>query len=294
MTGFGRGEAPLQGRRLVAEVRSVNHRFLELKLRLGRDDGELEGELGRLVRGRLERGAVTLSLREEIDEGDAHGPDPSLLIDTARALAWMGALTKLGAAVGAREQPSLQLVCAQPGVLRSRAVEVARPIYAAAAREAVGGAIATLVADRRREGEALHRELGERLLAIGGLRDAVRALAAAEPRAHAERLSTRLSALLEGRGPLVDPQRLAQEVAMLAERLDVTEELVRLSAHLEEARRLLDGDGPAGRKLDFLSQEIHREVNTIGSKAQSADIAAKIVEMKSELERFREQVQNVE
>lgn len=295
MTGFGRAEVPLGARRLVAEVRTVNHRFLELKLRMGRDDGELEVELGKLVRTRLERGAVTMSLREEVDDVDeGRGADPALLIDEARAQAWMKALTKLGEKIGAQGAPSLQLVCGQSGVLRQKAMEVPRAVYTEAARAAVNGALAALSAARLREGAALARELEDRLAALDRLREEVAQLSAKEPAAHSERMAQRLTVLLEGRGASIDPQRLAQEVALLAERLDVTEELVRLVAHFGEARRLMAGQGPAGRKLDFLSQEIHREVNTIGSKQQSHDIATRIIEMKAELERFREQVQNVE
>ena len=291
MTGFGRAEAQLGTRRVVAEVRSVNHRFLELKVRLGRDDGELEAELTKAVRGRLERGAVTLTLREEVDEGDAPA---EALVDEGRARAWMDTLRRLGAAIGAEGAPTLGLVCAQPGVLRARASESPRPAFVDAARTAVARALDALADARAREGEGLGRELDERLASLRRLMGEVARLSAGEPAAHQVRLTQRVAALLSPTGATVDPQRLAQEIALLAERLDVTEELVRLGAHLDEARRLLAGDGPSGRRLDFLAQEIHREVNTIGSKAQSAEIAARVVDLKAELERFREQVQNLE
>ncbi|MEO6953317.1 MAG: YicC/YloC family endoribonuclease [Polyangia bacterium] len=290
MTGFGRAEVHLDGRRLVVELRSVNHRFLELKVRLPREDAELEAELGKLVRARLLRGSVSLSLREEGDDPtQADGP----LVDTARAKQWALALGEVAVAVGA-PPPSLELVCAQQGVLRPRAPETTRPALLTAARAATDAALRSLSDTRAREGAELGRDLAGRLDTLGTLRDKVKVLADAEPELHKKKLATRLAALLDDRPGQVDPQRLAQEVALLAERLDVNEELVRLAAHLDEARRLLGGKEAAGRRLDFLSQEIHREVNTIGSKSQSTDITATVIEMKAELERFREQVQNLE
>lgn len=301
MTGFGRGDAPIGSRRLVAELRSVNHRFLELKVRLGREDAELEGELTKLVRGRLERGAVSLTLREELDDTTgAQVAQAEMLIDLERAKEWARALARIGEAIGSPDVPSLALVCGQSGVVRTQKLEVARGDFNAAARTAVAAALDALLDGRTREGAALVRELAERLAVLTQLRTEVGRLAAAEPATHAEKLGQRIAALLDGRNAsgapkvTLDPQRLAQEVALLAERLDVTEELVRLGAHLDEARRLLAGQGPSGRRLDFLSQEIHREVNTIGSKSQASEITARIIDMKAELERFREQVQNVE
>ena len=290
MTGYGRAEAQLDGRRLVVELRSVNHRFLELKVRLPREDAELEAELGKLVRSRLSRGSVSLSLREE---GDDAAQAEGALVDTARAKQWALALGEVAIAVGA-PPPTLELVCAQQGVLRPRAPETPRPLLLTAARAATDAALRSLSETRAREGAALGRDLAGRLEALGTLRDRVKQLADAEPELHRRKLAARLAALLDDRPGQVDPQRLAQEVALLAERLDVSEELVRLGAHLDEATRLLGGTEAAGRRLDFLSQEIHREVNTIGSKSQSTDITATVIELKAELERFREQVQNLE
>ena len=292
MTGYGRAEAQLDGRRLVAELRSVNHRFLELKMRLPREDAELEAELGKLVRSRLQRGAVSLSLREEGEpglDGQADGP----LVDTVRAKQWALALGELAVAIGA-PPPTLDLVCAQQGVLRPRPPETPRPALMTAALAAVDAALRSLSGARAREGAELGRDLAGRLDTLVTLRAKVQQLADAEPDAHRRKLQTRLSALLDDRPGQIDPQRLAQEVALLAERLDVSEEIVRLGAHIDEARRLLSGTEAAGRRLDFLSQEIHREVNTIGSKSQSTAITSTVIEMKAELERFREQVQNLE
>ena len=283
----------MEGRRLIAELRSVNHRFLELKMRVGREDAELESELGKLVRSRLERGAVSLFIREESDDRDGAA---QALIDEDRARVWLAALSKLKSDLALPGELSLELVCAQSGVMRTRPAETPRATHVAAARVVVAAALEALIANRGREGQELLRELDGRLATLSSLRKEIAGLAEREPKAHADRLSARLQVLLEGRAGTaqLDPQRLAQEVALLAERLDITEELVRLEAHLEEARRLLDGNAPAGRRLDFLLQELLREVNTIGSKSQSTDITRRVIDMKAELERFREQAANVE
>ena len=164
-----------------------------------------------------------------------------------------------------------------------------------AAREllhALGAALDALVAMRAREGEALARDLSGRLDTVEGLVGRAAALVPQTVEHHRARLAERVQEL--SRGIPIDPARLAQEVALFADRTDVTEEVTRLRSHLAQARALLAGDEPAGRKLDFLVQEMHREVNTIGSKSQSAEIAAIVVSAKAEVERMREQVQNVE
>ena len=298
MTGFGRSEAPLLGRRIVAELRSVNHRFLEVKMRLGREDGELEAELGKLVRSKLERGAVSLFLREENDDSDGTDGQAAArgLIDEDRARLWLAALSQLKSNLQLAGEVTVQMVTSQSGVVRTRAAETPRADYVGAARLAVAASIDALIANRAREGEELARELAGRVDTLVRFRGEIAGLAESEPKAHAERLRARLDTLLQGRAGVaaIDPQRLAQEVALLAERLDVTEELVRLDAHLDEARRLLGGNVPAGRRLDFLLQELLREINTIGSKSQSTEITKRVIDMKAELERFREQAANVE
>ena len=300
MTGFGHGSSEVGGRRCIVEVRSFNHRFIDLKLRLPAlwTDPLLEQLLGQTVRKRIHRGSVVVTIREE---GSRHAV-PQVQVNSGLAEAYKQAVgtlwqTLAPAAAGGPSDAvlaqTLPLLIAQPGILTLGEVGLDTESRYTALEPILEQALAGLLTSRQREGEALCKDLLERLGLLSKQLDEVAKLAEQAPEQQRRRLSDRLSRLLDT--PLaLDPQRLAQEVALLADRLDVTEEITRLRAHLVEFRRLCQGDALAGRQLDFLTQEIHREVNTIGSKAQSAEIAARIVAMKAELERLREQIQNVE
>jgi uncharacterized protein (TIGR00255 family) len=286
MTGYGRGTCEVGGRRLVIEMRSLNHRFLEVKLRLPWADAAIDQFVVQLLRTRLDRGVVTVSARED------SGAAPQLVrADVALARGYAQALEQVRTALGIAEPVSLALVAALPGVLVAGEGTGDSEALWKALEPGVSQAAAALVEARAREGASIAADLGAHVDALEAHASALRKLTVDAPVQQQKRLLERLSRLsAEG----VDPQRLAQEVAMLADRADVSEELSRLSAHLVEIRRLLDEPGPQGRRLDFLVQELNREVNTIGSKSQSAEVAARVVEAKSVIERIREQVQNVE
>jgi uncharacterized protein (TIGR00255 family) len=287
MTGFGAGHGASGGEELDVEVRSVNHKFCEVKVRAPRELGALELDATKAVKDRLARGGVEVSIRRP---GTAGGLAPR--VDVALAQSYARAFAEIAARTGLSGGPTLSDVIAADGVVRmeERAVDVE------AAREALRAALAAaldaLVAMRAREGEALERDLSGRLAHVEELVARVAELVPAALAAHEARMTERVQEL--ARGVTVDPARLAQEIAILADRTDVTEEITRLRSHVGQVRALLGSGEPAGRKLDFLVQEMHREVNTIGSKSQSAEIAAAVVEMKAEVERMREQVQNVE
>ncbi|HVV16888.1 MAG TPA: YicC/YloC family endoribonuclease [Polyangia bacterium] len=285
MTGFGRGSADAGERRLRVEIRSVNHRGLDLKIRSSEPDATCDAEIGRAVRGALERGSVIVQIRDE-------AADPAGGLDERRVRTLYAVLERLREELRIEQPVSLGTVgafmeTATGGTLSGEALwEVLRP--------AVTGALSELQAMRAREGEALAADLRGRRERLVELAASLRAGAARLPQKFAERLADRLAAL--SRDVAVDPGRLAQEVALMAERLDVTEELVRLDTHLDHLGALLGGSAGrgVGRKLDFLLQEIGRELNTIGSKAQDAGMAALVIDAKAELERLREQAQNVE
>ena len=282
MTGFGRGTGEREGTRATIDVRSVNHRFVDLKLR-AQVAPALEDAIGARIRGTAERGAVTVSVR--VDRARAAGV---VRLDAARAVhAELSALAhELGIA-----GPDLALVLAQPGVIATGDGDVDDSDHAILA--ALDAALRQLVEMRGSEGRALAVELGHRLDELAARRAAIGGLAAGVPEQLQRRLHERVRRLLAD-DSAVDPARVAQEVALIAERADVTEELVRLGSHLTQARALVAGPGASGRRLDFLVQEIGRELNTIGSKAQHAEITATIVEAKATLEKLREQIQNVE
>jgi uncharacterized protein (TIGR00255 family) len=293
MTGYGRGTAERGGRRVTIEIRSVNHRFLDVKLRGGALEPGLEDAVVTRLRDRVERGAVAIAVRLERRAAGA----PAIDRDAARAA--YAALRGLADELGT-PPPGLDLVVAQPGVLVAPDADGGDDAdLIAAAGAAADAAVAALVAMRTTEGESLARELATRTAAVRVLVDEVAALAVAVPADAKRRLDDRLRRLLgdvdAAAGPALDPTRLAQEVVLLADRSDVTEELVRLRSHLEQlATTLAQATGAVGRRLDFLLQEVGRELNTIGSKTPSAEIVNRIVAAKVELEKLREQAQNVE
>jgi len=285
MTGFGRGIAEQAGLRATVDIRSVNHRFLDLKLRGAAIAPALEEAVSTKVRAALERGAVAVAINVARISRDQAAPS----IDPAAAAAAHAQLAALAQQLGL-PGPDLALVLAQPGVISTaERTEEDPPVL-----PALEAALAQLDRMRSTEGQALAADLTARFDELTALRAQIATLAAAVPHQLTKRLQERIARLLDGHDTNVDPARLAQEVALLADRSDVTEELVRLASHLDQARSLIAGKASAGRRLDFLVQEIGRELNTIGSKSTITEISAAIVEGKAVLEKVREQVQNVE
>jgi uncharacterized protein (TIGR00255 family) len=287
MTGFGAGRGGAAGEVVEAEVRSVNHKFCEVKARLPREMSPLETELVRQVKDRLARGGIEFSLRRSSARG-ALAPR----VDAELAAAYAAAFEEVRARLGLSGQVSLSEVLAADGVvtLEERAVDLDSARTAGA--EALAAALDALVAMREREGAALARDLESRLQVVEKIAARLAELSPDSVEAYRTRLHERVAELSRGLAP--DPVRLATEVALFADRTDVTEELTRLASHVAQMRGLLASGEPAGRKMDFLVQEMHREANTVGSKSQSAEAAAAVVSLKAEIERMREQVQNVE
>jgi uncharacterized protein (TIGR00255 family) len=287
MTGFGSGRGAFDREDVVVEVRSVNHKFCEIKVRLPRELSVLETDIGRTVKERLARGGIEVTVRRA-------GPGGSMAprVDAALAEAYARAYAEVAARLGMHGQVTLSDIVSAEGVIRLDDREADLDAARAATERALAQALEALVAMRAREGEALRRDLDARLAAVEGLVARVETLAPAAVEHHRARLAERVQELTSGI-PL-DPSRLAQEIALLAERTDVAEEVTRLRSHVAQARQLLGSGEPAGRKLDFLVQEMHREGNTIGSKSQNAEISGIVVTIKAEIERMREQVQNVE
>jgi uncharacterized protein (TIGR00255 family) len=289
MTGFGRGECKVGSTHLVVDLRSVNHRFLDLKLRLPQEASGMEPALRKLVGQRLSRGRIDLTLKVQRENGR-----PQVRVDRdllQRFLQVVGSVQKEMKLPGTVDLGTLLQI---PGVLRvgTERGEL-EPKERQGAQAAVRDALDALCRMREREGAALQRDVTRRLRAIRRHTLAIQRRSAGL----GERLSRKLRARVRrlAQGVDVDPVRLAQEVAYLADRSDVTEELVRLLAHLDSMEQLLSGKGgPAGKELDFLTQELHRETNTIHSKAGDLAIGRHALAMKSEVEKIREQIQNVE
>ncbi|HEU4731272.1 MAG TPA: YicC/YloC family endoribonuclease [Kofleriaceae bacterium] len=287
MTGFGRGLVERGDVRATVDIRTVNHRFLDLKLRAGQIPAALEDAIAGRIRGAMERGSVTVTVH-------LTGRAPGGLRIHGEAAARAHQLLSELAAQLAIAGPDLALVLAQPGVITTD--EAVDEGGAALALAAVDAALVQLDAMRTTEGVALASELRLRIDELAAARAQIAGLAASVTQQVARRLRDRVKRLSEEAGVAgeLDEARLAQEVALLADRADITEELVRLASHLDQARALLDASGAVGRRLDFLVQEIGRELNTIGAKSTSVEITTAVVAGKATLEKIREQVQNVE
>jgi uncharacterized protein (TIGR00255 family) len=287
MTGFGAAEGAVAGGRLRVEIRTVNHRFFNFAPKLPNELVALENELRERVRKDLDRGHVAVSARwVEYPERAAE-----LSIDLARAEAAAARLLELKTALGLAGEVTVELVARQPDVLVTRTPDAAElafadiePIVARAATECR--------VMRAREGAALAEDLRARLAAIEANAGVIATRAPERLVRERDRLHASVTQLLAGR-PL-DDQRLAQEIAIIADKLDISEELVRLRQHLVACRAALAGDQPVGKQLGFLAQELGREVNTMGSKANDAVIQQAVIAMKGELEKFREQLENLE
>jgi uncharacterized protein (TIGR00255 family) len=287
MTGFGAAtsfEAEVQVR---VEARSVNHRYLQLKVKLPPDLSAFEGEIEAAVRKAIDRGAITLSVSVEA------GGSPAVRIDRELAKHYLAEVQELAQELGIAEKPRLETILALPGVVGTQADSGLREREARLLRSAVGEALDELLLMREREGAALELDLRANAAAVTKEAARIEKRMPKVVREHHKKLRLRMQELLGGRTKL-GPSELPRELALLADRMDVSEELARLASHFEQWTALLDKGGAIGRQLDFLVQEMLREANTIGSKCNDAEVAHSVVEVKTRIERLREQVQNVE
>ena len=287
MTGCGSGRAVRCDWEVTAELKTVNHRFLDISLRLPRNLAFLEPVTREgLARG-LKRGHVEVYLNvRSLSEGNRQ-----VETDTALARGYAEAAEQIAAATGKEASVSVRDLMGMEGVVTLTEAEMDQEAVAGACAEALEEAVAQVNAMRTREGEHLREDLRLHLETAAVLRKRILERAPAVVTEYKAKLENRISQLGVS---AVDPQRLAQEVALMADRCAVDEELARLESHMVQMRRYLETEGEIGKKMDFLIQEMNREANTIGSKASDAEIAQRVVDLKSEIEKMREQIQNVE
>jgi uncharacterized protein (TIGR00255 family) len=288
MTGFGAAEGAAAGGRLRIEIRTVNHRHFNLAAKLPGDLAALEGELRERLRREFDRGHVTVHGRwtEYPERASGFG------IDIERARLVTTRLRELQTALGLGGEVTVELVARQPDVLSTTSANAALEVSWSEVEPIVAQASVDCRAMRAREGEALAEELRHRLDLLESSWQRIAGWAPGRLIRERDRLRSAVTELLDGRA--VDDGRLAQEIAFQADRLDITEELVRFRAHLAAVREALALERPVGKQLGFLAQELGREVNTIGSKANDTEIAQEVIAMKGELEKFREQLENLE
>ena len=288
MTGFGSAEDRVLRGRLRIEIRTVNHRYFNPQLKLPADLAGVEIEMRERLRQLLARGHVAVIARWV----DMPGPEREVTIDLSRAKQVVAAAQQLKKKLKLKGTVDLAFVARQPDVMTSTNGASEQPVQWADVQPIVERAANDVVAMREREGQALATELNGRLDALEAAARIVEEQAPARLTAEHERLKRAVAELTAQ--TTVDEQRLALEIALLADRVDITEELVRFRAHVAAARAALRSDQAVGKQLGFLAQELLREVNTMGSKANDARITQTVIAMKGDLEKFREQLENLE
>ncbi|MDC1141785.1 YicC family protein [Planctomycetota bacterium] len=289
MTGFGRATSAVEGGSVTIEIKTVNNRFLKTSLRLPDLLSSLEPEFEKNIRGVLARGSVTCQVQYERQRtGGDYQLDRELLDSLFEQLSD-------AAKKASQDAPRMTDVAGLPGVVREQrnGVEVADDLLKAA-RTTLKEALVGLVETRASEGTALQADLDPRVKRVAELSERVGERAPQVVEEYREKLFARISKLTAKSEIELDAKDLAKEVAMFADRCDITEETTRLAHHCGEFLKVIAGKGEVGRRLDFVAQEMLRETNTIASKANDAEIATVAVEMKSELEKIKEQVQNLE
>lgn len=289
MTGYGRKEIESGSIRLAIEVRSVNNRFMDVQVKSPRSFSALEPRIRKAVQDRCSRGRFDVFLSRAGDRETAG----RIVVDDILTGLYIESLREVKKRYDLAGDPDLALVAGFPGLISvAEEKENVEEIWSAVS-QALGAALADLDRMRMDEGAALVADMGGRLSTIERLMQSVGTLSPVSVEQARKRMSEALSKLLNEQP---DPVRIAQEIAILAERTDITEELTRLTSHLRQFRAMISAgtSEPVGRKLDFLLQEMGREANTIASKAMHAEIAYHVVDIKAELEKIREQVQNIE
>lgn len=288
MTGYGKGEVSISNGNFLVEIRSVNHRYGEISVRMPRSFYALENEVKRVASSVLKRGKIDIFV--QWDDASAVNKVPQL--DMAVARGYYDAYSRLAKELNLPQDAAPSYIMSLKGVMTEVAVSVDETELQPLLLVAVQAAVDALDGMRIREGEALAEDLQARRRQVAGWATVIGERVPLMVMEYRQKLKARLEQLLEGAE--MDESRLAQEIALLADRSDITEELVRLSSHFNQFDEALLSSEPVGRKLDFLMQEMNREINTIGSKSNDSGITNLVIQIKAEMEKMREQIQNVE
>ncbi len=288
MTGFGRGQDTVNGLTVTVELKSVNHRFFEYSSRLPRSYAFLDDRLKKYLQSRIDRGKVDAFVQIEATET----ADCEVLVNRGLATGYLKALRELVDTFSLRDDVTASGLSRYPDVLTVKPVQLSEDAVWEAVLPVLEGALDRFICMREKEGENLRRDVLSRADTI------LTAVAKVEERSpqtvheHMERVEARMRELL-GAVP-IDESRLLTEAAVYADKIAVAEETVRLRSHIDQLRQLMDADEAVGRKLDFLVQEMNREANTIGSKCSDLELTRLVVDIKAEIEKIREQIQNIE
>ncbi len=288
MTGYGRAQKILNGRDILVEIRSVNHRYYEYSSRIPRTYNYIDEKLKGLLKQKISRGKVDVN----VTINNIEGKDTEIAINKGAAIGYISALRGAAAELGVKDDLTLSKLIKLPDIFNIQKTPDDEEQIWKDVEEVAFEAIGKFVEMRSVEGEKLRSDVLEKSLLILEMVAEVEEISPQTVENYRERLYRKLRDVLDGKD--IDQQRILTESAIFAEKIAVDEETVRLRSHISQLRDMLDSQDPIGRKLDFLVQEMNREVNTIGSKAQDLNITKLVVDMKAELEKIREQIQNIE
>ena len=290
MTGFGRSSLEIDGRKVTIELKSVNHRYLDINMRLHRSVSFIEDTMRGLLRNSIKRGHIDVYLYYENLQEDAKEVE----VDVNLVKSYYDAAEKIKDVIQNKEAISVADIAKMPDVLSVQAKEDDEEAIIDLTSKAMQEAIDSLIEMRKKEGDKQKADFIEKIDHLKSCLESIVELAPTVVDEYRTKLTARISELLNGTNVEIDPNRLSAEIALFADKSSIDEEITRLTSHLQLIRDILDKDEPIGRQLDFVVQEINREVNTICSKSSNTKITNKALEMKNTVEKIREQVQNIQ
>lgn len=288
MTGYGRCETVTDGKKILVEIKSVNHRYSDYNIKVPRHLGYLEDKIRKCAADSVTRGKIDIYVNVDYFETS----DKEITLNKELAKSYIDALYALRDEFKLKDDITVTSVARNSEIFKSERVEEDEEALWHNVKDVLDGALSDFIAMRAREGERIEKDLCERIDYMRTLAETVDKRSPETVREYSDRLYEKIKEVLDGRE--IDEGRILTEVAIYADKVAVNEETVRLKSHFDEFDTIIRSGEPAGRRLDFLIQEINREVNTIGSKASDIEIAKTVVTLKGEIEKLREQIQNIE
>ncbi len=288
MTGYGKGNAVLNGKDITVEIKSVNHRYFEYSSRMSRFFSFLDDKIKKQINEAVSRGKVEVSLLiKNVEQSDT-----VVEADLALAKSYYDALCKISDELSLKKPDDVSVISRYEGVLTQNKNEEDTQQLSEDVSKVVALALDEFIKMKKAEGEKLYDDVMQRLTVIENMVGEIETIAPLRTQKYQDRLYQKLQTILQD--TQIDSQRVLTEAAIFADKVAVDEETVRLRSHIAQYRDILSSDAKQGRKLDFLTQELNREANTIGSKSNDLDVTRKVVDIKSEIEKIREQIQNIE
>ncbi len=288
MTGFGKGEVQTRFGFFSAEIKTLNHKFLEITFKLPNSLAIFDDKVKTLVKNRIKRGKIYLNLIHETPEGGTG----NIFIDENLARSYSSGLKRLRKKLNIKDPIRLADIVSFPGVINYKLAAKGTAKMWPFVKEAIEEALKKLVKDREKEGNALFKDLIRRINKVNRIVSNIKNKAASNVQKYKKKLEDRIKELSGGYH--IDAGRLEVEVALFAKNSDVTEELTRLNNHIHNFTRTIRKDSEVGKKLDFIAQELHREINTVGAKSSGFNVSSGVIEVKTEIEKIREQLKNIE